>query len=327
MRIAFFGASVTAQSGEGSYVQALQKMLPHTEILQFGFGACHLDDAGFYKLDAVLAAKPDRVVLEWNTTGLDFFNPQKLDAIVHRVLGSGALVAFLILPRRDSIGSQTRPAEVQIREICRRHDIPLLDLRSGFEPDGLLRDMVHTTPDGARYYAACVASWATGQFGAPSGFSVAAPAILCREVLLETEVTLHQGLRLGFSCMQSPLEELVVAVTVGPNLVDLEVEVEGSVRRLSFVDRWCYYEREMFYVLWRRQDAPGSDRLEIRLRAFTDLPDYSMLERPAVVPPASPALRIHAFHMAGLNLERIDAVDTLNEFHAIYPIVSRPQVV
>jgi len=109
MKVAFFGASVTAQSGEGSYVTHLKALLPQHEILQFGFGACHFDDAGFHKLRDVLYASPARVILEWNTTGQTAFNLLKLGAVTRQIVESGAVPSFLILPSTRSFLISHKP--------------------------------------------------------------------------------------------------------------------------------------------------------------------------------------------------------------------------
>ena len=310
MRIAFFGASVTAQSGDSSYIQHLRALIPHHQILKFGFGACHFDDAGFHKLEDVLRQAPARVVLEWNTTGLSAFNMLKLGSVVRRVLEQGALPSFLILPRRDSIGVEPRLAEVQVREFCQQHRVPMLDLTPDFEPDGLLRDMVHTTPAGAARYAAQIARWLSASPPRPSdeylGLPMLSPTFhpVSAQISAEERLTLHV-LRSG-----EPLEEIVVEVIVGPNMVNLEIEVDGRVHLLSLVDRWCYYERRMFHLLWKGSGAHYRADLEISLRAAKEPPDYSMLDQPRVSSDAPPHLKILGLYSAGVELQRIEYRDS-----------------
>lgn len=310
MQIAFFGASVTEQSGDGSYIYHLQALIPHCQILKFGFGACHFDDAGFHKLEDVLKEAPERVILEWNTTGLSAFNMLKLGSVVRRILESGALPSILVLPRRDSIGMAPRVAEVQVREFCQQYRVPMLDLTPGFEPDGLLRDMVHTTPAGAAHYAVQIARWLAASPPRPSDECLGLPMLsptfhqVSAQISAEERLTLHV-LRSG-----EPLEEIVAEVIVGPDMVNLEIEVDGRVHLLSLVDRWCYYERRMFHLLWKGNDPSCRSDLEISLRAAMEPPDYSILDKPRVSSDAPPHLKILGLYSAGVELQRIECRDS-----------------
>jgi hypothetical protein len=308
MRIAFFGASVTKQSGDGSYIEHLRALVPQHEILKFGFGACHFDDAGFHKLDQVLDASPERVVLEWNTTGLASFNMLKLGTVVRRILESGALPSFLVLPRRDSIGVEPRIAEVQVREFCQRHRVPILDFTSGFEPEGLLRDMVHTTPVGAAHFAAPIAAWLDEGAPAPLEDCRDLPRLSSSAHPISTDISADAGLRLHLLRSGSPIEEMVAEVIVGPNIVDLEIEAAGRARQLSLVDRWCHYERHMFHTLWRGDTTTYPAALQVSLKAAPIPPDYSVLDKPRVIADTPPSLRVLALHLTGVELHRVECL-------------------
>ena len=307
MRIGFFGASVTEQSGDGSYIQHLQALLPYHQLLKFGFGACHFYDAGFHKLEDVLKEAPERVILEWNTTGLSAFNMLKLGSVVRRILESGALPRILVLPRRDSIGMVPRMAEVQVREFCQQYRVPMLDLTSGFEPDGLLRDMVHTTPAGAAHYAAQIARWLAASPPWPLDECLSFPKLSSAVHPVSVEISADSGLYIHVLRSAAPLEEIVAEVIVGPNMVDLVIEAGGQETLLSLVDPWCYYERRMFRTLWRGGPAVQAAELEISLRAGRIPPDYSVLDKPRLAVEAPPAVKLLSLHLAGVDLGRIQA--------------------
>lgn len=64
--IAFFGASVTQQ--KNGYARKLTKKLCQKENI-FGYGGCHLKNAGIIFINKVLEIKPTICFIEWFSTG------------------------------------------------------------------------------------------------------------------------------------------------------------------------------------------------------------------------------------------------------------------
>lgn len=152
--ISFYGASVTAQ--KDGYVYELQKIMENWEIEKYGFPGSGIN---LCKLDLVLKNKPSIVFLQWSLHGYSG-KISVIKNLVWRIVNSSAIPVFIHMPRSDLNSSGAMSAATTIRDINKvalelnvtvydlRNQIPLEELNNG-----LLRDSVHTLPEGSKRYA------------------------------------------------------------------------------------------------------------------------------------------------------------------------------
>ena len=153
-RIVFFGDSITqAGIGPGGYIDRLKKMMPadQFELIGAGIGGNKIYDLFLRMDDDVLAKQPDIVVIwvgvndVWHKatsgTGTD---PDKFvrfyEAVVKKLQAANVRV---VLCTPAAIGEKTDMTNQQdgdlnqysvfIRDIAKRYNLPLVDLRKAFQ--------------------------------------------------------------------------------------------------------------------------------------------------------------------------------------------------
>lgn len=281
MKILFYGASVTAQKGASGYVSRVRDFLDTEgyEIEGFGIGACHLDDAGFYNADQVINKKPDLCLLEWNTTGLGEFNKLKLQTILINFTKANIALGFMIFPRKKTNAISNRVAETQIIDICKDNNIPLLDIRDKVSLEENLRDDVHTNEFGAELYAQLISDWII-----KTNFRVIHPSVNWKALPgvvnhnFECEIVKRQNLHLNFTQDNSSFYEIVFEIIVGPSIVDLIIFENANFSKKSFIDRWCYYDRTMYYTIWK-SNKKIQDQISLILKADENEPNLSVIDK------------------------------------------------
>lgn len=185
-RVVFFGDSIT-QAGvkPGGYIERLKSLLPadQFELIGAGIGGNKIYDLFLRMDDDVLAQKPDVVVVwvgvndVWHKassgTGTD---PDKFvrfyEAVIKKLQAANAKV---VLCTPAAIGEKTDMTNQQdgdlnqysqfIRDLAKRHNLPLVDLRKAFleynlknnpenkEKGILTTDRVHLNDAGNQYVA------------------------------------------------------------------------------------------------------------------------------------------------------------------------------
>jgi len=282
MKVFFYGASVTAQKGPSGYVERVKELFAGSkyDVSALGYGACHLDDAGFYNFKEVIDRKPDVCVMEWNTTGLAEFNNFKIMSMINEARYSNINIAFLILPRTDTNLNINRKAEIQIKKLAEAQKVPLLDLRYIENISECLRDNVHTNSYGAVKYANAIYNWVIGMRFVEFGiFPQSVEALTsCFEANFLVNRNFRKTLTLDF--LKGDVYEIVFEMIVGPSMVDLVISWEGRNTEKSFVDPWCYYERKMYHVALhgKKRNPNVSEKLHIMNSLAT--PNFSILKLP-----------------------------------------------
>ena len=295
MRIAFFGASVTAQGKESGYFVQLEEILrckatdePCT-IERFPFPACHLDDAGFFHISDVISANPSICFLEWNTTGLGSFNPNKLSFIIGSLVSNRILPVFLILPRVDTNLKATRRAEEQVYQLSTTTGALILDLRDTIKPELHLRDNVHTNQSGANLIARELDSFIDSvrpryNYYLDQLVSPAYQAYTFDRLAVSCSILSGERLDIGLSDF-GPSSELMLRSTIGPYspVVDVTlIPCSEPPRSFSLLDPWCHFEREMFHSLSVSSPArPFYSTALVRISHSFREPDYSIVRSTA----------------------------------------------
>lgn len=171
-RILLIGFSNTLMFGYAPRVgQMFFDERPDVEIVRVGLGAQqpHVVPS-FIRLAQDLRGPFSHVMLEINTSAFTFHRLSN-DALARDLLADivltaqeiGAEPGFLIL-YRDYHGKTTIDFNAITRDFCAHYEIPMLDLAEGLLADrgpefvrSILRDDVHTTPEGSRFLAEQVA--------------------------------------------------------------------------------------------------------------------------------------------------------------------------
>lgn len=163
MNIVFFGASVTAQTGDSGYVPVFKKMLLENNnnnnynIIQKGFGSMHLNDAGLCKINEIIDLKPDVCFIDWFSTG--FIPTEKgyffrlLDCLVRKLMLINCKICFLLFDRLDFCEKRLIMYKNVINYTEIYNNIDYIELYNNENIKDLLRDSVHTNEKGALLYA------------------------------------------------------------------------------------------------------------------------------------------------------------------------------
>ncbi|QKX18088.1 hypothetical protein [Microbulbifer sp. YPW1] len=277
MKVVFYGASVTAQRFNSGYYQVLQERLAKSSLVvtidRVAYGASHLDWAGFAMIDKVLELKPDICFLDWVTPSSSEFCPEKIHFISKLLLDRGCLPVWVLLPRMDDYSCRRTCCD-QLRNYALEHNIPCHELlkETGIvqaELADLLRDVVHTTEQGAvkyseyffkliQYYSeiriADLYSLARDTY--KSHDEVGAPPAIYS---VDGEVSIKSSLEIkvitDLETRSGGAVEVFLFARIGPRIPCLSFKVHtdagGLVHKqsLNFADPWCYYERNMLLSL------------------------------------------------------------------------------
>jgi hypothetical protein len=176
MRIAFFGASVTDQTGECGYVDEFKKLTTHTvgvnvdintksseldikipqyDIKAFGYNGLQIHTAGVCMIDTVLTHRPNICFIEWFTPHMipdDNTLYASFDTMICKFTKAQCQLVFLILPRKD-YNPNLEKLYTKVTEYGNKFAIKTISLSNVFPNiDDLLYDVVHTNKDGAKLY-------------------------------------------------------------------------------------------------------------------------------------------------------------------------------
>lgn len=243
LKIAFYGASVTQQ--RHGFVEHFSKMV-HKKVLKFGFGGMHLPDAGICFVDKVADLKPDICFIDWFSTwyaNQDGKFNLYLDAITEKLQKTGCRVIFLFLPNNRGLEecdvAQFYTVAKSYLKNKKIEFIPLDEILANHAVTDLLRDSIHTTPEGSQLYAENILKYLENTEALPkaeiepniySAVSVL-PVKRCfnKEVVLEGKCHIQ-----GFFLKIGPWSGIV---KVNSGTVSFNENTW---------DQWCYYGRDHF---------------------------------------------------------------------------------
>jgi len=303
MNFFFHGASVTQQAGVSSYFEMLKERVNGAhDLSKKGYGGCHLDDAGFVNLHSDISSEIDVCILEWNTTGLERFDHEKLRYMVGFLMEKNIAPIFLILAKFDNI-TNPRPCDLQVLDFCSEYNILCLDYRGKIDPAIHLRDGVHTNEIGAKVYAD---SLYLDLFCKIDFFESYAPrAFDYKNFFIDSHrdliIDAPEGARVVIefdSVSENP--QIILEVVVGPYspLVDA-----NSLQRICFWDRWCHYERPSFKAI-----SLGVQVVNVvakfNLNVLSDVIDYSDCAREFSFD-GEKILKIRSVHGIGCSIRNI----------------------
>lgn len=254
LKILCYGASVTAQKDESGYVQQLRELLPneHYSIKKIGRGASHFEYAGFGYAREILDYEPDILIVDWLTPSMKKFNQRKVDLFNEYFISKGIVPIWVNFPRKDDLENQ-RECYLQVKKSCEKYDLTLLDVTKYVkeDPEKYLRDIVHTSKEGAVLYAAYLAEIIQNQHyslgNITSNCTFDFPK--CKEVnsILNNNKSYSQDIHGGVNSL-----EVLIECYIGPNVPFIKVTAYGSndseevsEKIINPADPWCYYSRKM----------------------------------------------------------------------------------
>lgn len=286
-KILFFGASVTAQyknhhTGEiTGYVAYLKEVLETTySVESISFPSSQYSNMGIFGFAKTLQKRPDIIFFEWHTTGEERLCIETLQMQFDLLHYLGIQMVLLVLPScRIQEGNQA-----QKYSIIHSTTIPALDLRyllEEYSREEILRDEVHTNPNGAKLYAEAIKDYlndivlnvkAHDTLGTMSSAPQVIPDkfsnILYREIPLRFE--LRSGEHLALQTNSD--SRIIFTVKRGPQCPTLRVSDINGSREITLVDQWSYYERISNAV-----EYEISSNQELLIKALSEFPNYSEL--------------------------------------------------
>jgi len=261
--IVFFGASVTEQhihnaTGEVSgFVTYFEQHLAEglgVRVSRVSAGSSDLTDAAMVYVEEVIALKPDICFLDWATPALTSCDPRFIHQIYFRLMQHDILPVTLIFPRRDR-AQRDLPITREMSGLSQAYDLPFFDatpLLKKYGTDVVLRDVVHTTAEGARIYAEAVAALIP-RLPSRLRFAFASPVpFVVTELVSEVPPpdTFRKMIVTNLAKDDRPLEfTMVMQQRVGPFSPILDVRSFGptggtELPPFPLWDVWCHRERQ-----------------------------------------------------------------------------------
>jgi hypothetical protein len=150
--IGFFGTSVTLQ--KNGYTHFLSEKL-NTKNITYGYGSCHIDDAGICCIDNVLLENLTYCFIDFFSTGYTLINDSTLeyiDTINYKFTKNSCKMIFLFFPRIDHC--KRNNFYDFVKKYLEDKKLFYIDINDHLEYSSeFCRDIVHTTETGSRKYA------------------------------------------------------------------------------------------------------------------------------------------------------------------------------
>lgn len=245
---AFFGASVTKQ--KNSYADCLMDLIKK-KYKKFGYGSMHLSDAGICFVDDVIQYKPDICFIDWfSTSNTDYEKSilKYLDCIIYKFLKNNIEPILIIFPI-TSVSESRLNMYKNIKKYCETHNIKIIDIYSKsleekIDIRKLIRDYIHTTKYGSKYYASNIFNFLNSNLH--SNFNIVCPIKnkYCEIKKTNFNFTIKKYLELN-------VEDEIIGIyqTIGPYSGEVDIyKNDAFIEKQNMWDRWSFYERETFKI-------------------------------------------------------------------------------
>lgn len=303
LHVTFFGASVTEQSvhhatgevtGYVNYYEQNFAREKNITVSRVSAGSCNLTDAAIIYVNKVIALKPDICVIDWATTAITDCDMRFVNQVYNLLIANRIVTLTVILPRTDRVQSETLIAD-KMRRASYKFGMPFHDVSVMISSDALsraLRDIVHTSSEGAAIYANFIDEFITAVDLESYTFPTEAPPFSISEIA-KAAVTPLVAKQIILSAGRESAEDIEYSVMleqrIGPYSPVLQIVAgQGSesvlLQRFSLWDPWCYRERQCLKPLMEWASGKLS---KVTLRVCNDDPDYSKAKEPTYVEPAA----------------------------------------
>jgi hypothetical protein len=324
--IAYLGASVTVQK-EG-YRPRLHELIrrrfgqQHASLFA-GVGATGVLSAVFLTDELVASHRPALCFVEYSTPLPERRDVAEassaIDGIIAKLLSVGCQPCLLHLYRRGEAQDQIVG---MFEDVAARHGIPSIDLVTPLRAavDGgrldkhwLLRDGIHTTPEGSQLVAemADVAVARIVDAGGPGARLIAPPAAPSYRQAHQIAATLEDvsgDTELALFRLHRPYVRIKrgsrvrrrfdgslhgLAVVIGPESGEVEISAGGESQRRMLFDPSSHYER--FGTVLLPNPVPAG--IETTISLTKTKPDYSISKQP-IEPPPEQSLQLFGYLVA-----------------------------
>lgn len=294
MKIACFGASVTAQGKGNGYVDCLSKKFD-CDVKKFGYGAQHLCCAGICYIDDVLKCNPDICFVDWFSSAyIDTDNDtiDYLNTIVYKFSKSNCKLVFLFLPRSDHDNRIDFYSFLKDYLISKK--LFYVDINEYVKHnDKISRDIVHTTPEGAELYADIiydVYKKSSNKITIPTNY---AKTIYCDIKKLDISKIFKKYMIIDGEC-----EIITCGLTIGPN--SGYIKINNYDTKILLWDKHCHYDRSACNL--SKIMIKGETKFEV----LQDIVDYSSCTRDYDFSNVNFELNIKNIYYIGRTLKVID---------------------
>lgn len=242
-KIVFYGASVTQQ--RNGYVNHFAK-LSKAKVLKFGFGGMHLNDAGICFIDKVVELKPEICFVDWFSTAysnqdsnLEFY----IDAIAEKLLKVDCRVIFLFLPnKRNAKECDWENLYSFAKNYLKKQRLEFIcidEALSDCTPEEILRDEIHSTERGSRFYAETIYDYLQNHPQLPK--AEVKPNIYSSISALPVKRGFDKELILEGDCHIQGFH-----LQIGPWSGIVNIKTDDGRFKENTWDWWCYYGRDHF---------------------------------------------------------------------------------
>lgn len=242
-KIVFYGASVTQQ--RNGYVNHFAK-LSKAKVLKFGFGGMHLNDAGICFIDKVVELKPEICFVDWFSTAysnqdsnLEFY----IDAIAEKLLKVDCRVIFLFLPnKRNAKECDWENLYSFAKNYLKKQRLEFIcidEALSDCTPEEILRDEIHSTERGSRFYAETIYDYLQNHPQLPK--AEVKPNIYSSISALPVKRGFDKKLILEGDCHIQGFH-----LQIGPWSGIVNIKTDDGRFKENTWDWWCYYGRDHF---------------------------------------------------------------------------------
>ncbi len=269
--IHFFGASVTSQSihhktGEVTgFVNCLESRIcshrPTVKISRTSAGSSLFRSAGICLLEEVLDTSPNIIVLDWHSTGEEYFDEISWNYLVDRILQKNILLLVLFMPRLRFVGLNYKIQKFNIaRNQSSRCGLVLCDIYESigkeFELDKCLRDDVHTNSFGAKKYSDIIYPYLEKMIvqilnNERTNYhtnDIKPPLVCTSKLCISKSKNMIDVKSLQLTFIPKNTEILAIFDCMrGPYSPIIDIYLSGKyLRNFSIWDQWCHFERQSY---------------------------------------------------------------------------------
>ena len=244
MSISFFGASVTAQKDGYTHFfkNRYLKEYPNEQIWVHGYGGMHLFDAGIIFIDEVIKNKPMYCFIDWFSTGFIFTDSSHLihlDTILYKLNQIKCIPIILFLDRNPFEDKRKDMFEL-VKKYLDQHNIVYIDLVQQFDASKILRDCIHTNPEGSELYGTYIFEKFTNIYkNHPHPYPLldkiqSNKFCSIKKLIFKKQINKEISFEGNGTIMG-------IYQSIGPHSTKCKIKETGEI--IPIFDEWCHYDR------------------------------------------------------------------------------------
>lgn len=245
-KVAFFGASVTAQK-EG-YVTVFQNLTKDKDITVFrnSYGGMSLDDAGICFIDEVLKDSPNYIFLDWVSASVSqegVLLKKFLDCIIRKCLLQNSIPVFLIIGTLPMPKKRNMMIEETIK-YAEEFNLYFINLFDKVNLKELIKDSVHTNSKGSEYYGKRVYEEFCGILKQGlRNYEISEKNIYCDILYKDLDYSVE-----SYISIEGNFQLIGIYQDIGPFSGLIEKHVDSKIDKESIWDIYCHYTRKILKI-------------------------------------------------------------------------------